>query len=71
MRSLIWFLLAIGLIALLFIYLEQNNITVAGLGGLDMSSVSVQLIILALLSVVVVGLFRERFAQAIKAILKA
>jgi aspartyl protease family protein len=68
-RSLIWFLLAIGLVALLLIYLEQNGIAVAGLGSLDMSSLSVQLIILAVLSVVVVGLFRERFSQAIKAIL--
>jgi aspartyl protease family protein len=68
-RSVIWFLLAIGLVALLFIYLEQNNITIAGLGGIDTSSLSIKLVMLAVLSVVVLGLFRERFSQAIKSIL--
>ena len=42
-RSLLWFLLAIGLVALVFIYLEQNGITVAGLSALDTSSLSVKL----------------------------
>ncbi len=66
MRSLLWFLLAIGLIAVLFIYLEQNNITVA---GLDTSSMSVKIGILAVAAVILVGLFRERFSHAIKSIL--
>jgi len=65
-RSLLWFLLAIGLIALLFIYLEQNNITVA---GLDTSSIGVKIGILAVAAVVLFGLFRERFSHAIKSIL--
>jgi len=65
-RSLLWFLLAIGLIAVLFIYLEQNNITVA---GLDTSSMSVKIGILAVAAVILVGLFRERFSHAIKSIL--
>ena len=69
MRSLLWFLLAVGLVALLFIYLEQNGITIAGLSSLDTSSLSVKIIIVALLVVVVLGLFRERFSQAIKSIL--
>ena len=66
MRSLLWFLLAIGLIALLFIYLEQNNITVA---GFDTSSMSVKIGILAVAAVLLLGLFRERFSHAIKSIL--
>ena len=66
MRSLLWFLLAIGLIALLFIYLEQNNITVA---GLDTSSIGVKIGILAVAAVLLLGLFRERFSHAIKSIL--
>jgi len=65
-RSLLWFLLAIGLIALLFIYLEQNNITVA---GFDTSSMSVKIGILAVAAVLLLGLFRERFSHAIKSIL--
>ena len=69
MRSLLWFLLAIGLVALGFIYLEKNGITVAGLSAIDTSSLSVKLIIVAFLAVVVIGLFRGRFSQAIRAIL--
>lgn len=69
MRSLLWFLVAIGLVAFGFIYLEKNEITVAGLSALDTSSLSVKLIIVAFLAVVVIGLFRGRFSQAIRAIL--
>ena len=69
MRSLLWFLVAIGLVAFGFIYLEKNEITVAGLSALDTSSLSVKLIIVAILAVVVIGLFRGRFSQAIRAIL--
>ena len=69
MRSLLWFLLAIALVALLFIYLEQNEITVAGLGGLDLSSLTVKLVILVAAGVVALALFRERFSQALKSVL--
>jgi aspartyl protease family protein len=68
-RSLLWFLLAIGLVTLGFIYLEKNEITVAGLSAIDTSSLSVKLIVVAFLAVVVIGLFRGRFSQAIRAIL--
>jgi aspartyl protease family protein len=68
-RSLLWFLLAIGLVALLFIYLERNEITVAGLSGLDLSSLSVQLVIAGILAVTVLALFRGRFSQALKSVL--
>lgn len=69
MRSLLWFLLAIGFVAFGFIYLEQNEITIARLSAFDTSSLSVKLIIIAFLAVVVIGLFRGRFSQAIRAIL--
>ena len=69
MRSLLWFLLAIGLVALLFIYLERNEITVAGLSSLDLSSLTVQLVIVGILAVTVLALFRERFSQALKSVL--
>jgi aspartyl protease family protein len=68
-RSLLWFLLAIGLVALVFIYLDQNGITVAGLSALDTSSLTVKIVIVALLAVVVLGLFRERFSEALRSIL--
>ena len=69
MRSLLWFVLAIGLVALGFIYLEQNGITVANLSALDTSSLTVKVVILAVLAVVVIGLFRGRFSEAIRSIL--
>ncbi|MPZ40656.1 MAG: TIGR02281 family clan AA aspartic protease [Rhizobiales bacterium] len=69
MRNLLGFLLAIGLVAFLFIYLEQNHFRIAGLNALDTSSLNVKLVIIAALAVVVLGLFRGRFSQAIKAIL--
>ena len=69
MRSLLGFLLAIGLVALLFIYLEQNNITVAGLSGFDLSSLSVKLVIVAVLGVFALALFRARFSEALRSVL--
>ena len=69
MRSLLGFVLAIGLVALVFIYLDQANITIAGLSALDTSSLTVKLVIVAVLAVVVLGLFREQFSQALKSIL--
>ena len=69
MRSLLWFLLAVGLVALGFIYLEQSGITVANLAALDTSSLTVRIVIFALLAVVVVGLFRARFSEALRSIL--
>jgi aspartyl protease family protein len=68
-RSLLWFVLAVGLVALGFIYLDQKGITVADLSALDMSSASVRLVMLAVAIVVAIGMFRGRFSQAIKFIL--
>lgn len=69
MRSLLGFVLAVGLVALGFIYLEQNGLTVASLNALDTSSLGFKIFIVALLAVVVVVLFRGRFNEAIKSIL--
>jgi aspartyl protease family protein len=68
-RSLIGFVLAVGLIALGLIYLEKNGITVASLNALDTSSLGVKIFIVALLAVILVGLLRGRFSEAIKFIL--
>lgn len=69
MRSLVWFVLAVGLVALGFIYLDQKGITVAGLDALDMSSATVRLVMLAVAIVVAIAMFRGPFSQAIKFIL--
>ncbi|MCC6887688.1 MAG: TIGR02281 family clan AA aspartic protease [Hyphomicrobiales bacterium] len=69
MRSLLWFLLAVGLLAALFIAVEHYGLAPGGLDALDMSSLGVKIVLVALLGVVLLGLFRERFSQAIKAVL--
>ncbi|MBX9777760.1 MAG: TIGR02281 family clan AA aspartic protease [Xanthobacteraceae bacterium] len=69
MRSLIGFVLAVGLIALGLIYLERNGFTAANLNALDTSSLGVKIVIVALLALVVLGLFRGRFSAAIKFVL--
>ena len=69
MRSVLWFLLAIGVIVLLFVSLEQNGITVMDLGTFDPSPLTQNVIVFVLLVVVVLALLRKRFSQAIKAVL--
>lgn len=69
MRTLLWFLLAIGLVALAMMSLDQNKLTIESLSGFDNSSLTVKLAIVAGLSVVVLALFRERASQAFKFVL--
>ncbi len=68
MRSLLSFLFVVGLVVLLFIYLEQNGMTFTGLGAIDMSSLGVLVIMAAVLGVLMLGLLRDRFKRAIKSI---
>jgi aspartyl protease family protein len=68
-RSVLWFLLAIGVIVLLFVSLEQNGITVMDLGTFDPSPLTQNVIVFVLLVVVALALLRRRFSQAIKAVL--
>jgi aspartyl protease family protein len=68
-RSLLWFLLALGSIALLFISLEQNGITVKDLSALDVSPLAVNAVIIVLLSVIVLSLVRKRVSEALKSIM--
>jgi aspartyl protease family protein len=67
-RNVLWFLLAIGSIALLLISLEQNGITVADIGTLDISPMAVNAIIIALLCVIVLSVVRKRVSEALKSI---
>lgn len=68
MRSLLSFLLVVGLVALLFIYLEQNGITVTGLGAIDQMSMGLAIMLAAVLGVLMLGLLRERFTRALKSV---
>jgi aspartyl protease family protein len=65
----LWFLLAIGVIVLLFVSLEQNGITVMDLGTFNPSPLTQNVIVFVLLVVVALALLRRRFSQAIKAVL--
>jgi len=65
----LWFLLAIGVIVLLFVSLEQNGITVMDLGTFDPSPLPKHVVVFVLLVVVALALLRRRFSQAIKAVL--
>jgi aspartyl protease family protein len=68
-HSVLWFLIAIGVIVLLFLSLEQNGITVMDLGTFDPSPLTQNVIVFVLLVVVVLALLRRRFSQALKAVL--
>ena len=59
MRNLVWILLAIGLIALLFIYLEQNGLTLGDLGGGNLPSPAVSIVVAAALGVLALALFER------------
>lgn len=69
MRRLLGFLLAIGLIVLLFVWLEGNDVTIASLRSADLSSTTVQVGILILIGVVLLMLLRENFSYALKSML--
>jgi aspartyl protease family protein len=68
-RNLLWFLLALGSIALLFISLEQNGITVKDLSALDVSPLAINAVSIVLLSVIVLSLVRKRVSEALKSIM--
>jgi len=68
-RNLLWFLLALGSIALLFISLEQNGITVKDLSALDVSPLAINAVIIVLLSMIVLSLVRKRVSEALKSIM--
>ena len=68
MRNLLWFLLAIGLIALLFVYLEQSNLGVGDLGGINLPVSGTAIMIAAGIGVLAIVLFGGQFRQALKSI---
>ena len=68
MRSLLWFVLAIGLVALVFIVLEQREITIGSLSGFGLSSLTVQIVLLILVGLAALALFRQNFSHALKSL---
>lgn len=68
MRRLLGFLLAIGLVALFFIYLEQSGLTVRDLSRGKLPPPSVHIVGLAALAIVMIAMFSGRFSQALKSI---
>jgi aspartyl protease family protein len=67
-RNVLWFLLALGSIALLLITLEQNGVTVTDLSALNATPLAINAIIITLLCVIVLSLVRKRVSEAIKSI---
>jgi aspartyl protease family protein len=68
-RSLLWFVLAISLIALGFIYVEQSSLTIERLSGFDTSSVGLKVGLLIMIGIAALALLRERFWEALRSIL--
>jgi aspartyl protease family protein len=67
-HNVLWFLLAAGSIALVLISLDQNGITIADLGKLDVPPMAVNAIIIAVASVIVLSMVKRRVSDAIKSI---
>ena len=69
MRRLLWFLLAIVTIALLVLVLQQNEAALAELSRFDTSSLETKIMALALVGLIVLTLFRQRFSHALESAL--
>jgi aspartyl protease family protein len=68
-RRILWILLAVLTIALLFLVLRQNEAALAELAHLDTSSLETKIIALALVGMIALMLFRQRFSHALESIL--
>ena len=69
MRRILWILLAVLTIALLILVLRQNEAVLAELAHLDTSSLETKIIALALVGMIALMLFRQRFSHALESIL--
>jgi aspartyl protease family protein len=68
-RRILWILLAVLTIALLILVLRQNEAALAELAHLDTSSLETKIIALALVGMIALMLFRQRFSHALESIL--
>ena len=69
MRRLLWILLAIVTIALLVLVLQQNEAALAELSRFDTSSLETKIMALALVGLIALTLFRQRFSHALESLL--
>src|SRR5205807_3766998 len=68
-RRLLWILLAIVTIALLVLVLQQNEAALAELSRFDTSSLETKIMALALVGLIALTLFRQRFSHALESAL--
>jgi aspartyl protease family protein len=68
-RRILWILLAVLTIALLILVLRQNEGALAELAHLDTSPLETKIIALALVGMIALALFRQRFSHALESIL--
>ncbi len=69
MRRLLWILLAILTIVLLVLVLQQNEAALAELSRFDSSSLETKIMALALVGLIALTLFRQRFSHALESAL--
>ncbi len=69
MRRLLWILLSALTIALLVLVLQRNQAALADLAHLDTSSLETKIMALALVAMIVLTLFRQRFSHALESAL--
>jgi aspartyl protease family protein len=68
-RRLLWILLAVLSVALLVLVLQQNEAVLAELSRFDTSSFETKIMALALVGLIALTLFRQRFSHALESIL--
>jgi aspartyl protease family protein len=68
-RRLFWILLAILTVALLVLVLQQNEAALAELSRFDSSSLETKIMALALVGLIALTLFRQRFSHALESAL--
>ena len=69
MRRLLWILLAVLTIVLLVLVLQQNEAALAELSRFDTSSIETKIIAVALVGLIALTLFRQRFSHALESAL--
>jgi aspartyl protease family protein len=69
MRRLLWILLTVLTIALLVLVLQRNEAVLADLAHLDAAPLETKIMALALLGLIVLTLFRQRFSHALESAL--
>src|SRR5262245_64194487 len=69
MRRLLWILLTVLTIALLVLVLQRNEAVLADLAHLDAAPLETKIMALALVGLIVLTLFRQRFSHALESAL--